>query len=624
MSKRSWIGVGVAVGVAALIVVGLATVVTREPALPRTEVAAYLRAWERFDGNAMARLVDRPQDLPTAVTDMKDQLSVTRAKFISGRMTRHGNTVRAQFTAELDLAGLGTWRYTGQFDVQRADGRWRVVWTPAALHPALAPGQKLGVTRTWPQRAPILDDTGAALVASGDVIVVGLEPSRITDEAEVEDGLQRLVDVSPGQVRTALGQPWVRPNDFVPITDVRPDRFTALRPQLEPIPGVFFQRGTGRVGPAADFAPQVVGTYGEVTADRLRELGAPYLEGDEVGLTGVEAAFERRLAGTPSGEVQLQANDGSVVAVLYRFTGSPPRPVQLTLDPPVQQAAERALAGVTKPAAVVALDTASGDIRAVVSHPLDNEFNRALVGQYPPGSTFKVVTSAALLAGGLRPGDTVQCPPEATVGGRTFTNFESEALGAIPFTSAFANSCNTAFVNLSTRLTAASLAQTATQFGFGSSYDLGLPVAGGQFPVPADSVELAAAAIGQGRVLASPVEMASVAAAVASGAWRPPRLLGDAPAGAAKPLDASVAATLRQLMVSVVRDGTGTAAAEPGQVVAGKTGTAEFGSGDPPLTHAWFIGFRGTLAFAVLVEGGGVGGEVAAPVARRLLDALPA
>jgi cell division protein FtsI/penicillin-binding protein 2 len=111
---------------------------------------------------------------------------------------------------------------------------------------------------------------------------------------------------------------------------------------------------------------------------------------------------------------------------------------------------------------------------------------------------------------------------------------------------------------------------------------------------------------------------------VASGAWRPPRLLGDAHAGAAKPLDASVAATLRQLMVSVVRDGTGTAAAEPGQVVAGKTGTAEFGSGDPPLTHAWFIGFRGTLAFAVLVEGGGVGGEVAAPVARRLLDALPA
>jgi len=202
-------------------------------------------------------------------------------------------------------------------------------------------------------------------------------------------------------------------------------------------------------------------------------------------------------------------------------------------------------------------------------------------------------------------------------------NFESGALGSIPFATAFAQSCNTAFVSLSTRLSGGALAQAATGFGFGSTYELGLPVAGGQFPAPGDPTELAAAAIGQGRVVASPVQMASVAASVSSGSWRSPRLFSDRPPGEVKALDPAVAATLRQLMTAVVRGGTGTAAARPGQEIAGKTGTAEFGSGDPPPTHAWFVGYRGSLAFAVVVEGGGVGGRVAAPLAARFLDAAP-
>ncbi len=118
--------------------------------------------------------------------------------------------------------------------------------------------------------------------------------------------------------------------------------------------------------------------------------------------------------------------------------------------------------------------------------------------------------------------------------------------------------------------------------------------------------------------------MATVAAAVASGTWRPPTLEPGRTAGDPIALDSGVAATLRQLMTAVVREGTGTAAARPGPEVGGKTGTAEFGSGDPPPTHAWFIGYRGNLAFAVLAEGGGVGGRVAAPLAARFLAAAPA
>jgi cell division protein FtsI/penicillin-binding protein 2 len=208
------------------------------------------------------------------------------------------------------------------------------------------------------------------------------------------------------------------------------------------------------------------------------------------------------------------------------------------------------------------------------------------------------------------------------VGGRTFENFEGEVLGAIPFTKAFADSCNTAFVQLADRrLDGAKLAAAARAFGFEAAPSAGLPAITGRFPTPGDDTELAAAAIGQGRVVASPLLMAGVAGAVDNGTWRPPRLAAEAKPAAPRPLDPGVTASLRGLMRAVVQQGTAAPAHLPGGT-AGKTGTAEFGSGDPLPTHAWFIGFRGDLAFAVVVEGGGVGGRVAAPIAARFLTAL--
>ena len=126
--------------------------------------------------------------------------------------------------------------------------------------------------------------------------------------------------------------------------------------------------------------------------------------------------------------------------------------------------------------------------------------------------------------------------------------------------------------------------------------------------------------------MTTPLHMASVAAAVASGAWHQPTLIAGASATATVlALDSGVAQKLRTLMGLVVSDpkGTGIAAAVPGTPVSGKTGTAEYGRANPPATHAWFIGYRGGLAFAVLVEGGGVGGKVAAPLAAKFLSQLP-
>jgi cell division protein FtsI/penicillin-binding protein 2 len=300
----------------------------------------------------------------------------------------------------------------------------------------------------------------------------------------------------------------------------------------------------------------------------------------------------------------------------------------------------------------------TGELVAVVNSPF-NGYNRALLGRYPPGSTFKVVTAGALLESGLRPTDAVDCPKEAKVGGRTFGNFEDEVLGRVPFSSAFAHSCNTAFVQQAAkRLDGDELVAAAAQYGFGLDPSPSLPAVTSRVPDPSDEADLAAEAFGQGRVTASPLQMALVAATVAEGRWRHPKLVsgetpesggstepggstessgstqpggsdgsgsndsgGVEPAKSPDPLDAKVAGTLRTLMRQVVTEGTAASAGLPGKV-AGKTGTAEFGTGDPLPTHAWFIGFRGDLAFSVVVEDGGVGGRVAAPVAARFFRGL--
>ena len=143
-------------------------------------------------------------------------------------------------------------------------------------------------------------------------------------------------------------------------------------------------------------------------------------------------------------------------------------------------------------------------------------------GRYPPGSTFKIVTATAALAAGQPPDGTVQCPPEVRVGGRAFVNAEGEALGPIPFRTAFFRSCNTAFINVATGLADDALANAAATFGF-NGYELDVPAFTASFPELRDAVERAAAAIGQDRVEASPAHMATVAAAVASGTWKAPR-----------------------------------------------------------------------------------------------------
>jgi cell division protein FtsI/penicillin-binding protein 2 len=603
----------------------------RPKARPDPVAAAYLEAWAGKDWPAMqAQVAAPPADFARQHTDMMEDLRVTKASFAPGTATVTDDRAEVPFQAKLTLRALGEWPYEGVLRLVRRDDRWLVDWSPATLHPELTAGLRFQRTRTWPERAPILAADGSELAGPGPVITITVVGERVKDPAEVVDALTTHAEVPAETARRALAEAERRPNQAVPVVTLAEADFELIRDDIYPVPGLSFPSCEGREynGPAS--ARMLLGSVGPVTADDLKELGAPYQTGDRTGHgNGLEAAFERQLAGTPSGEVRLAAKDGQggedgeATKVLHEFAGTDGEAVETTLDPQAQRAAEAALDPVSKPAALVAVRPSTGELVAVVSTPFEG-YNRALLGRYPPGSTFKVVTAGALLAGGLRPGDPVDCPKEAKVGGRTFGNFEDEVLGRIPFSSAFAHSCNTAFVQQAAkRLDGDELVAAADRFGFGLDPSPGIPAVTSRVPAPADKADLAAEAFGQGRVVASPLQMALVAATVADGRWRQPTLVAGeaAEADPPEPLDPKVATTLRTLMRQVVTEGTAAPAGLPGKT-AGKTGTAEFGTGDPLPTHAWFIGFRGDLAFSVVVEDGGVGGRVAAPVAARFLRGL--
>lgn len=338
------------------------------------------------------------------------------------------------------------------------------------------------------------------------------------------------------------------------------------------------------------------------------------------GLRRVAATSGAAGSGAKSGPTSVVVTDvttGDRIETLASWGPARGDGVRTTLDLRVQAAAEKALARIPGTAALVAVDTRTGEVRALANQPATG-IPPALT-PYAPGSTFKIITAAAALANGATPATRVDCPRSVVIHGRTLHNHEQAELGRVTLTTAFAQSCNTAFATLGSQLPDGALDAAARRFGFG--LDRLLPVAspGGELPAPDSPAQAVEDTIGQGSVTASPLAMAAVAAAVADGAWRQPHVL---PCPDCAVHAVPQVAQLRVLMRAVVTSGTGTRAAAPGGPVYGKTGTAEYGTSG--ATHAWFVGWQGRLAFAVFAEEGSSGGAVAAPAAARFLAAVPA
>jgi penicillin-binding protein A len=401
------------------------------------------------------------------------------------------------------------------------------------------------------------------------------------------------------------------------------------RATIEARDGTPLAKGDARLSDLGPVAAEVAGRVGPAPAARTAELAARGVPaGAAVGLTGLELQFDRRLAGTPGGDLKAGRR------VLASSRPRPGTDVRTTIDPAVQRAAVTALAG--RYGGVAAIRPSDGEILALAGI--------ASAAPQPPGSTFKIITlTSALEARAAKLSTSYPAQTEATLSGVALRNANGESCGGTLLAS-FAESCNSVFAPLGVKVGAKRLVATAERFGFNE--DLGIAGAA-RATIPAageigDDLAVGSTAIGQGKVLSTPLHLATVAAAIGEHGQRPLPTYAE---GAARPRTRAttpqVARKVRRAMEAVVASGTGVAAAIPGVTVAGKTGTAELRSTvsqdpaptDPSLepqpdatdTDAWFAAFAPArhprIAVSVLLVAQGAGGDTAAPVARAVLQA---
>jgi cell division protein FtsI/penicillin-binding protein 2 len=567
-------------------------------------------------------VTDPPADFTSVNQAAFTGLTVQKASFTGGTVTTKDSTAREPVTEKLQLKGLGTITLTTTLWLKKVSGKWLVSWAPSTITPRLGTNDKLSVQLTWPARAAILGANGQALTSQASNVTIGLEGSRIKDAASLTKALV-AAGATQQQASSAISAAQAHPSFFEPVFTVSQARYQQLKPTVYPLPGTVFESSAAQQATTSGLSSGIVGTVGAVTAEELKNLGGAYNASSVVGQTGLEASAEKQLAGTPTATAQVVTAKGARVATLATLRGHAGTPVRTTIDAGVQNAAEAALSGEKKSAALVAVDASTGDLLAVANVNAGG-YDQAVLGGFPPGSTFKVLTSTALIGKGLTPASAASCPKTATVDGEVFNNAEGEGQVS-DLLHAFAQSCNTAFIQLATgKLQAADFPAVAAQYRLGKAIAMGTPAFAGSVPQPKDQADLAATSIGQGRVLASPLNMAMVAAAVDTGTVRAPRLVTGAPddSAATSQLPANVVTDLHQMMAQVVASGTAAGQGLPGGTDA-KTGTAEYGTSKPLKIDAWLMGFKGNVAFAVLViNSGGDGGPTDGPIAAKFLNHL--
>jgi cell division protein FtsI/penicillin-binding protein 2 len=462
----------------------------------------------------------------------------------------------------------------------------------------------------------------------GDTAVVPVEATtRIFGEVD-GDVVLPLGD-EDGQRRVAwephLVFPGLRAGEKLTRETTMPPRAAILARDGTPLAS-----GDARLSDLGPVAAEVAGRVGPATEARAAELEARGIpDGAAVGLTGLELEFDAQLAGTPGGVLRAGSR---LLASSEPHRG---HAVRTTIDPDIQRAAVAALAG--RYGGVAAIRPSDGAVLALAG--------LATSAPQPPGSVFKIITlTGALQAGTTRPASSFPVQTAATLEGVELQNAHGESCGGSLIT-AFAKSCNSVFAPLGVQLGARRLVAAAERFGFNE--DPGIAgAARATIPGAAeigDDLAVGSTAIGQGKVLATPLTMALAAAAIGEHGRRPrPTLLRGSRRPAVVATTPRVARTVARAMRAVVTQGTGVGADIPGVLVAGKTGTAELRSTvsqdpeptDPSQptpeedrtdTDAWFAAYapmhNPKIAVCVLLVAQGAGGETAAPAARVVLQA---
>ncbi len=518
------------------------------------------------------------------------------------------------------------WTYTTTATLSEVGDAWVVEWEPSIIEPSLRRGGTLELTGITAARGEIRGAGRQAIVADRPVTRFGIDKSAVSANRAVAAAreLAGLLDLEvPAYVERvqAAGD-----EAFVEAIVLRRDDIPLeVGSGYARIKGALALQDDLPLAPTRQFAAPILGTVGEPTAEMVEEDPERYAVGQEVGLSGLQLRYDEQLVGTPGVVVTRVASDGKEKE-LFREDALPGQPLELTLDVRLQSAAERLLAPVGSASALVAIKPSTGAILAAANGPGTDGYNMATFGQFAPGSTFKSVSGLALLRSGITPDTGVGCPASVVVDGKRFENYDdypAGGLGTIPFRTAVANSCNTAFIGEADRLGRRTLVDAAASLGMGVDHDLGFPAYFGSVVPPKSETEAAADMIGQGTILASPMAMATVAASIQAGRTVLPRLVRshDVEQASVPALTGSEAAQLRSLLRGVVTSGSGALLADvPGPPVIAKTGTAEYvARGGGLRTHAWMIAARGDLAVAVFVEDGVSGSQTAGPILEAFL-----
>jgi penicillin-binding protein 2 len=517
---------------------------------------------------------------------------------------------------------------------EKGTAAWKIDWTPEAILPHLVTGRLVRMTRLATSRGRIVARDGTELATFTDAAVVGVVPEQIKNESGMLASLSSVLALKPDDIRAKYNASWVRPDSFVPIKTLSGAAFNSLRPRLSVIEGVQLQPQRVRSYPTG-LASQLIGYLGEATDADAQKLGARgFAAGDLIGKTGLELQLDDVLGGSYGWRLSIVEPDERPVEMLAETPAVAGQDAVLALDPVLQAAAEKALGD--QKGAIVAEDPWTGELLVVASRPSYDlnlfvsgdsaaitDLNadpkkpllaRATNGQYPTGSSFKPVTAAAALRNGIyHSGERIDCPASWSGYGIVQLNHETGNLGPIDMRTALARSCNTFFYELGKRLNDKDndlLPDEALSFGLGKATDVDFVLeAHGNVPspktkqwFPGDATNLA---IGQGDLLATPLQMANFSAALANDGivWKPRMVLElrTRDGVTTKKFDATRLgqATTTPTELSLIRDGMRAVVSDPNgtvyfkflgfqTAVAGKSGTAETPSGNP---DAWFIGF---------------------------------
>lgn len=660
----------------------------------------WLALWTTGDYSAMYDLSTKEVQASTSrdafasrYTQIAEEAGLTS---ISGQIVGQP-ALNGQVTVDLTLQSnlVGAISERNVIPLVKQDDAWRVAWTPSMIFRQLGASECIDFQGEIPQRGKILDRNGEILAEDAPVARIGVVPADVSDRKAMLDALSPIVNMPASDIEAIVDREDWDPNWLVPITDIPGEPNADLINRIQQIPGVVVQPAVARYYPQGALTAHITGWVSPATEEDVLDDETGSVHANEmVGRAGLEYGANELLAGKPGGALNvIDCESRAVSETIARSEGTAPQDLYLTIDLEMQRQVDASLTAQESAdkrdglrSAAVYIDPRTGAVLAMVSHPtfdpndaaqntftdeerqlLNDELlrpqaNRATFEQYPTGSIFKVITTAAAMHYLDYTGETpIDCPARFTIGEQSWDDWTVEngllAQGPLTLHSGLVRSCNTVFYQLGAALDDEdpnALPEMTRAFGLGALTNIPyFPEIAGTVPDPewkrevigdgwatGDAVILA---IGQGYLTATPLQMANAYAAIANGGTLLQPYIVDrvqAPDGTFTqvgervevgklPLTDTEIRVLQDALAEQTHNDAGVGSerifGDLDWPISGKTGTAqnELDGSDNP--HSWFASYGGedgeaTIASVVMIENIGEGVSYAAPATRLVYD----